>query len=125
MVSNINYNYTINEDEYAYNLEDISDFKGGKKVKVYVPSLMPEIDTSIEKLITKHIYTESILINDILCKPNIDRRITFDYYIEATIKFNSNPVHIMNEKGIIPKWTRFRCKFIEGDINNCYIDTDL
>lgn len=125
MVSNIETNYDIQNADYAYNIDDISDFKGGKKIKVYIPILMPEIDISKKKPTTKHIYAEGIIINDSSCRPDIGRDITFDYYVNATISYNSDKTHIVNSKGVVPAGTKFKCTFIQGDINRCFIDTDV
>ncbi len=125
MVSNIETNYSILDADYAYNIDDIDEFKGGKKVKVYIPVLMPEIDISKKKPTTKHIYAESIIINDNSCRPDIDRNITFDYYVYATISYNSDKSHIVNEKGVVPAGTKFKCNFIQGDISRCFIDSDI
>lgn len=125
MISNINSNYILDDFYYAYNIEDIHDFKGGKKVKLYIPILMPDIDTSTRKSTTKQVYCEGILLNDLSCKPSINKKISFDYYIEGIVSFNSDFKHIINKNNVVPKGTQFKCFFTEGDINRCFIDSDI
>ena len=124
MISMIDTNYSIDDIDYAYNIEDIVNFHGGKKVKVYIPILMPDINI-YKKDTTKQIYTEGIIINNSDCKPLVDKSITFSSYIYATIAFNSDKSHVVNSEGIVPAGTKFKCYFMQGDINKCYIDTDI
>jgi hypothetical protein len=117
----------IESEEYAYSLEDLTEFYGGMKMKIYVPKLMPDVDIKkMNKIETKRIYCNSMYINTKKeSRPSCGSDISFQYYITGIVNYNSNYKHLLNENGVIPKGTRFKCTFMNGDINKCFIDTDI
>lgn len=126
MISSIDPNFSLHEAEYAYTLEDLHEFYGGMKVKVYIPKLMPDININKGLMsVKKKIYSGSIYVNDNSCSPSCEDTITHENYIEGIVNYNSNYEHLLDNNGIIPKGTRLKCTFMNGDINKCYLDTDI
>lgn len=113
--------YTIDNQEYGYNVNKPSIFPS--VMRAYIPALMPYITMSTPSN-GKVSINKNIFVNDSSCKVNPASVMTTQNYLTITKWANEHPYFPAKEEGNTGHCRRY-CKFIfdimNGDIRNMHI----
>lgn len=111
--------FSVDNYEYGYTVEDCKPVKYGGYLKLYVPKLMGTINfTGVD-----FVKGNQLIVNSRECRPDIDKKIRLDKYMNVQVRCNDGWENKVNEDGIIPKNTEFIVEFINGNIQRPFTTT--
>lgn len=130
-LTNFNNIYKLNPNEYAYTTTKHNVIKAGETIPLYVPKLMPKIDSGepkISKLVTKG---STVFRNASGCKPTAKRILKNQNYITPKLSNNKSWEGISKKKEVgdsvieyIDRKTTVTCTSLNKGIKEMNFSTD-
>ena len=135
-VTNFTKKYRVNNSEYAYTLVDHDVVEAGASIPLYVPALMPKIQTGSPKITKKTSKGNLVFKNDKTnssrCKPSAKRIIQSQNYISPPMSRNQTWKGISKtvKKGdeeieYVPRKSQVLCTSVNGTTKKMNFGTDL
>lgn len=114
MISNIDYNCIIGDDANGYIAEDAIITDENQFVKLYIPSLMPDISHESPKKTVVKTDGRNVFANAKTCKPAVSTNTLKEQnYLSGRPYISEDPIEL--KKG---EWVR--CSFIDTKISKLY-----
>ena len=124
--------YKSNGTEYAYTTTDHSPTKTGQTIPLYVPSMMPNINSASPKISTIVTKGSTIFKNSGACKPKAQRIVKNQNYITPQMSRNQNWDGLTKTIGegedaeeYVPRKTRVMCTSATNNTKNMNFTTDF
>lgn len=123
--------YKTNSSEYAYTTTDHAPTKTGESIPLYVPSLMPNINSGSPNIQTRITKGSVIFKNAIGNRPTALRRVQSQNYISSPMSRNqswdglSKTRHVgEEEEEYVPRKTSVLCTSAFSNTKNMNFSTD-
>ena len=124
MITSLNFGYEPNSDEYGYVVGEQATPRSGQTLKVYVPSIMSEIERSDKVVVSKKRINAAnkIFANAKECRPKTKTTIKATNAITAKMENNcSYPAGL--EK--IPNGTKVDMEFPNNSLESIYFTNNV
>lgn len=105
---------TLNQNEYAFVVG--KQHYTSRYIKVRIPKLMPDL---INK--KREYFNRNIFVNDIWCRPNVNRKIELQDYITVKRSSQCSLIDLADENGYIPDGARVLCLCMNGNYRDMLI----
>lgn len=111
--------FEVGDSEYGYG-GGINPIPGKSSIGLYIPKIMGNITSTGPD----NNAADGIFDNDTACKPSFSKKVNRTKGMSVTLEKNGLWMGTLNGGGQIPKGTRFRVHFLNGNLDKPYASTN-